>query len=379
MELYPVYLSAFIGIWYGVTSAILLRNLAHFHPLPRVSGPVTGRISVCIPARNEETGIAACVLSYLDQDHPDYEILVLDDGSTDRTGAILAEISHPRLRVLHGTDPEPGWLGKPRACMRLAEQATGDILLFADADTWVGPDTLGRTAAAFAGTGADLVSVWPWQQLGSRRERWVIPAVYHALLTLLPIVYAHRPPRWMPRFLRARLGPLFAAANGQFLAIRRDRYFRIGGHAAVRDRVVDDVELARAVRADGGRIRLFNGIGTVACRMYRSDEDLWNGFRKNFLAGFGYNVPLFIGMGLVHATVVFGPWLLLPWHPVAAALLLLAPVAQRLLVAALMGFPLRDAPLHVVSVLWFQRLAFTVLRDHLTRRPVSWKGRYIPS
>lgn len=366
-------------LWLTATSMVLIRNLRDFRRLPRSVAASTTRVSVCVPARNEEAGIGPCVASLLDQTHPDLQILVLDDGSTDGTRAVLDGFESPRLTVIDGTPKPDGWLGKHWACAQLAARSDGAILLFADADTWFSLHAVADLAAHMDAHPEDgLVTAWPVQRLATWSERLVIPLVYHALLTLLPAVYVTRDPRWMPAAFRPLFRPLFAAACGQFMAFRRDTYETVGGHAAVKDAVVDDVELAKAVKRSGGHVRMAHGAGTVGCRMYRGHREVFNGFRKNFLAGFGGNLPLFLASAVLHGWVYLAPvagfaaGLLPAW---LFALIVAVPVAQRLVLARWFGWPMADSLTHILGVAWFQVLGFRVVADRLLRRKIEWKGR----
>lgn len=373
-----ILLATTAGLWLVLTCIVLGRNLLEFKSLPKVHATSPLRISVCVPARNEEAGIGRCVASILNQPHNLHEVLVLDDGSTDGTADILGGFESPRLRVMRGIPKPDGWLGKPWACRQLSDAATGDILLFLDADTWLDPDSLAKLAGEMDRTRAGLLTVWPMQQLGSWSERLVVPMVYHALLTLLPVRYVDNDPRWMPAGLRPTFRPLFAAACGQFMAFRRETYDRIGGHDAVRSAVVDDVEMAKAVKRAGGRVVMAHGLGTVSCRMYRSHREVFNGFRKNFLAGFGNNIPFFLLSAGLHIWVYLLPIaaMAVGWIPVGTGTaLVMVPIVQRLLIAWWFQWPRLDSLLHPIGVAWFQALALRVLADRLSGRKILWKGR----
>lgn len=364
-------------IWHGFTSVIFAWNLRIFRSLPAEAPTSTPKISVLVPARNEELSIGTCVASLLDQDYPNYELLVLDDQSTDATAERLAAFASPRLTVLQGIDKPAEWLGKPHACHRLSMQATGDILLFVDADTWFSRDALSRLVRGFETNNAQMITVWPMQRLGSFGERVVVPMVYFSLLTLLPTRYVSDDPKWMPEMIRARVRPLFAAACGQFIAIRRATYDSIGGHAAVKAHIVEDVALAKAVKAVGGRVVMAHGSHTVGCRMYRSHSELWNGFRKNFFAGFGYNVPFFIAAAAIHLVAYLLPFGFLFSYPRLASLLIAIPVIQRLILSRWYRWDLRFAFTHALGVMWFQALGIRVLADRMFRTKLQWKGRSV--
>lgn len=364
-------------IWHTITSLIFAWNLNVFRALSTYALTSTPKISVLVPARNEELSIETCVASLLDQDYPSVELIVLDDQSTDATAERLAAFASPRLTVLQGVEKPDDWLGKPHACHRLSMQATGDILLFVDADTWFARDALSRLASAFERNDAQMITVWPMQHLGSFWERVVVPMVYFSLLTLLPAKYVSDDPTWLPASLRSKFRPLFAAACGQFIAIRRATYDIIGGHTCVKADIVEDVALAKAVKMAGGRVLMAHGAQTVGCRMYRTHSELWNGFRKNFFAGFGYNVPFFTATAVIHVVAYLLPFAYLFTYPKWALLAIGIPIVQRVILARWFEWDLRYAWIHALGVMWFQALGIRVLADRFFRRKIQWKGRSV--
>lgn len=377
--------------WLLGTTVILLMNRSDFTPLLSADRHAFSEapplVSLCIPARNEENTIEKCIKSALRQTYPGVEILILDDGSTDRTPELLNRmaIDHPgRFTLLEGKPKPEGWLGKPWACQQLAEAASGDILLFLDADTRLEKDAVAQTVRTMGHDVIQLLTVWPMQQLESFWEKAVIPLVYYALLTLLPARYVYRKPAWLPAFLWKRFRTKFAAACGQFMAFKSETYFEIGGHQSVKDRVVEDVELAKQIKKHGHSMRMYHGGGTVSCRMYESAGDLFEGFRKNFLAGFGYNITYFVAAGLLHLAVYVLPFMMLLlallltmpplWIGLSAASVTLI-LLHRIILARWYGWSLLYVVTHPAGVLWFQWLGITVLRDRLSGRSAQWKGR----
>jgi chlorobactene glucosyltransferase len=169
-----------------IVNALWAPVLARYWPPPGAARP---RVSALVPARNEADGIAGCVRALLAQDYPALEILVWDDGSTDATGAIVAGLAagDRRLRLLTGPPPPPGWFGKHHACWQAAGRATGDWLLFVDADTRLAPAAVSRLVAAGGATGADLVTALPRQRVVTPGERLVVPLVYASIICLLPL------------------------------------------------------------------------------------------------------------------------------------------------------------------------------------------------
>lgn len=279
-----------IDVFLVVLVLISLSNWRRWRPLGRAaaaarSGTEWPEVSILVPARDEARVIDGCIRSLLAQDPPACEVIALDDGSTDGTGAILAGLAagDPRLRVVSGTPVPPGWTGKNWACRQLADAARGELLCFTDADTRHDPRALGDAVAALEAHGADLVSLLPHQELGSWGERLLVPILPWSLFAIYPAPAAARL-RWPP----------LAMAVGQYMLFRRAAYERIGGHAAVRARAAEDVAFARRLTAAGGRVRLLNGAGRVACRMYTGFGSAWAGLSRSLFDALGRR-PLVFG------------------------------------------------------------------------------------
>ena len=221
----------------------------------------------------------------LAQDYADFEVVVLNDHSTDRTGAILADLSaaDERLRVLPGRDLPDGWLGKHWACQQLADAVGGELFLFTDADTRHEGQSIRRGAAALLAEGADLLTAFPHEETVTWAEKVVIPVVPGASSPFC---------RWPwpigPR-LRHSSGTI-----GQYMLFRANAYTQIGGHAAVRSDAVDDIALGRRIKAQGLRWRLADATHDVRCRMYQNADQVFEGFSKNLFAGFGYRLLPFL-------------------------------------------------------------------------------------
>jgi chlorobactene glucosyltransferase len=283
-----------------------------------------GRVSVLIPARNEAARLPAALRAIAKSRHPVHEIIVYDDGSTDTSAAVLADLAQeiPYLRVIRGGDLPAGWVGKPHACERLAAAATGDFFLFLDADVELDETGLERLASIHA-SGARLVTAVPRQIARSPVEQLVVPFL---LLTYLS---------WLPLELVARLrDERVVAANGQVLSIHREALAALGGFAAVRSEIVDDVALVRCAKRAGLRVAFADGTSIATCRMYRDARSVWQGFSKNIHEGVG-SAPALLGViALYFATFVL-PWLVLaaailrPWLVLPAALAVGANLVQR--------------------------------------------------
>ncbi len=228
------------------------------------------RVSVIVPARNEEANIARAVRSLAGQQGI-REILVVDDQSSDRTAEILAGLQAeiPELRTLRVEALPDGWVGKTYAVALGAREAKGDWLLFTDADTEHLPGSLEALLRRAEGERADLLSVSPEQETPTWWEKSVIPCVFVKLAALFRFEEVSDP-----------RSPA-AAANGQFLLVRREIYQRIGGHEAVKSEILEDVELARRIKSQGGKLIFFPGAPWVRTRMYRTFGEMWQGWTKN--------------------------------------------------------------------------------------------------
>lgn len=384
------WLNAFSLFYLLVTSIILIRNRFDLTPLPHASdsSSQTKKISVCIPARNEEHVIGYLLGSLVNQDYENMEILVLDDRSSDQTAEIVQSFAenHPGLvRLIRGEEKPGEWLGKPWACQQLANNASGDYLLFLDADTILRPGMLERISTAFSNDSLQMVTVWPQQQLGSFWERTVIPLIYYALVTLLPAIYVYRKPRWMPKFVYKQFSSSFAAACGQCMAFTKEAYVKIGGHQTVKNDIVEDVELAKAVKNHGLTMRMYQGVGSISCRMYRSQKEMFEGLRKNFLAGFGYSITRFLIAAILHVVVFVIPFFTLIYDvfSTAAPLFFLSVssltiiLLHRLILAIWFRWNPIYGFLHPLGVLWFQWLGLVKLWDRFTGKKISWKGRNV--
>jgi chlorobactene glucosyltransferase len=243
--------------------------------LPRVSAAplVTAGdlVSVLVPARNEERGIGSCVASLAAQTYHPLEIVAIDDGSTDRTPAILADAARqdPRVRVLRVEGPSPGWTGKSFALAAGVAAAHGHWLCFTDGDTVHAPESIARAVAFAEAHGIALLSLTSRQLTGSRWERVVQPVVFGLLDQWFPLAKVNDP-----------RSPV-AAANGIFILVGRDTYEAAGGHGAVAGEVLEDVALARHVKGMGARLAFVDGADLVAARMYTDLAAIRRGWVKN--------------------------------------------------------------------------------------------------
>jgi chlorobactene glucosyltransferase len=369
----------------GALLAISLSNLVTLH---RLGGRGFGRrrnrlvlqpeklprVSVLVPARNEERNIARCVRSLLAQDYVDFEVIVLDD-SEDRTPDILQSLAgDERLRVMAGNPLPAGWLGKNWSCHQLSQAATGELLLFTDADTRHHPSMLRDAVTACLEGRFDFLSAIPRQELHTWAERLVLPILPWSLHTFFPVGLARR--------LRLRA---LATAAGQLMLFRKEAYALIGGHQGIRGSVLDDVSLAQQVLKAGLPWSLMDGKARISVRMYRSSKDVWDGLSKNLFAVFGCNLPWFCFVWAWLFWVTWEPPLVLVLRATRA----LSIPAEFVLPAALatslclllwwinnlrFRIPWIQAALHPVTMLLVLSIAVRSVIWH-TRGRGTWKGR----
>ncbi|HEY5269372.1 MAG TPA: glycosyltransferase [Anaerolineales bacterium] len=279
-----------------ITALVNSLTVRRFDQYPRTNR--TPRVSVLVPARNEERNIEACVTSLLEQDYPDFEVIVLDDHSTDNTLSILARVASQdnHLQIMEGRPLPNGWLGKHWACHQLDRAATGELILFVDADTRHTPDMLLDSVSALLAERADLVTAFPREEVVTWGERLLVPVIGFGIFTFIPTRLVQR----------LRLAAL-SVTIGQFMLFRRAAYDAVGGYEAVRVEIVDDMVLGRRIISSGLEWRLLDGTRHVSCRMYRGFWEAVGGFSKSLFAVFDYRIlPYFIGWLLV-GTVFLEP------------------------------------------------------------------------
>ncbi|MDH5695383.1 MAG: glycosyltransferase [Dehalococcoidia bacterium] len=228
-------------------------------------------VSVLIPARDEEANIEVCLKSLQNQDYPNFEILVLDDDSSDNTANIVEQMASEdnRIQLIRSGPLPEGWVGKPFACYQLAQRARGSWLLFVDADTIHAPHMLRSVLTLALKFKPALLSGFPRQLANSLAQKVAIPVLYFVIMSWLPLWWLHRSKKPKP-----------SLAIGQFLLFPREEYWRIGGHKTVKSRIMEDVWLGVEINRHGGRHIAIDLSPVVSCNMYRSLGAMWEGFIK---------------------------------------------------------------------------------------------------
>lgn len=328
-------------------------------------------VSVIIPARNEEARLPPLLASLARQDYPNYEVIVIDDNSTDRTAALARDAGAKTLTL---TELKHGWLGKPRACWVGAQQSTGDLLVFLDADTELEPSGLRRIVATHAQYGG-LVSIQPFHRMKRAYER--LSALFFIIM--------------MGSIRSFTLAGDRIKSRGSFgpcIACSREDYFRAGGHRLVRHEIVDDVALAREMSQRGIPSNNFVGQGTISFRMYPGGiGDLTEGWTKNFAQGAMTTDPLmllmisaWISAGAASLDAIrgwtthgFSAWV------VAGLIAYVAYVAQLWWMLRKLGnFGVATAMTYPISLVFFVGIFVRSLYLTLVRNSVRWKDRVIP-
>jgi glycosyltransferase involved in cell wall biosynthesis len=321
------------------------------------------KVSVIVPARNEEANLGTCLESLVAQAGVDFEVIVVDDHSTDRTREIAT--SFARVRVIEAGPLPNGWTGKNNAVTTGARQARGEWLLFTDADTVHLPGSLARSLAEAQRAGAALLSYSPEQIVSGFWEKAV-----------MPVIFAELASKYRPSQISDPKSPA-AAANGQYILVTREAYDAVGGHTAVSKSLLEDVELARAVKQTGRRISFRFGGDAVRTRMYRSFPQLREGWTKNLAILFPspawLAVRRFVECALFVASLCFLILSIGARDFRYAPLYLLAPILTFARISR--AHFSRDATL--LAPFGLPLFAFLLLRSKRAHAngSVSWKGR----
>jgi chlorobactene glucosyltransferase len=364
--------AVFVLLYQG--AAILFAfQLTRFGPaLPDLSTVSHGRVSVVIAARNEEADIGPTLDALLAQDYPDLEIVVVEGGSTDRTRAVI-EARAPRVRYVPEPPLPPGWVGKNWACWTGANATEGPWLLFLDADVRTHPAAIRTTLEWAERERVDLATLGLHVEMVGFWERLVLPLF---MLRVLTYYRAHR---------MDRPGSKSAMANGQYWLTRRTTYESLGGHEAVRGRVLEDVAIARRYRDAGLRVRFAWTPEIGSTRMYRDRSEMFEGLLKN-VHGLDFSAARQVRLLAELVGMFLVPLALLPLGLATGNLLLtglgaflyVALFGKHLAFTHSVGAPAAYGLLFPLGVGWYVVLVATSLARGVRGRPIAWKGRLYP-
>jgi hypothetical protein len=360
----------------AIPCGLFLANLSVYRPLASRKAKTAPPVSVLIPARNEGKNLPATLAAVLANCGVEFEVVVLDDHSTDDTAKIILETAarDPRVRLELAPPLPAGWCGKQHACHILAQLARHPLLVFIDADVRLAPDALNRMAGFMEQSDAALASGVPRQELGTLLDRLLIPLIHFILLGFLPM-----------RAMRRTRSPAFSAGCGQLFIARRGAYQTCGGHAQIRESLHDGIKLPRVFRRAGFHTDLFDATDVAKCRMYHTNAETWRGLGKNATEGLAAPATILP----MTALLVFGQ--ILPF----GLLLLAAPgswafyfsvmggglaLLPRVVAARRFQQPWLGALLHPLGVFLLLGIQWQALRRHFMGQPMQWKGRdYLPA
>ncbi len=355
----------FVPLLYLV--AVTLVNAFNAPMLKRAPKPTsTPKVSVLVPARNEEITLRTCLEDLCAQDYDDFEILVLDDNSIDDTWSIIQEYDRRNtpVRGIIGSELPKGWLGKPWACQQLAYEASGEIMIFTDADNQFGPEAIKNTVGWMQAQQLNFLSAMPQQFTKSIGERMVVPTVDMLVYSLLPMTIVRSLPQEQ-----------LSAANGQWMAVARDTYKQIGGHSAVKGEVAEDIALVRKTKKLGLNTLLLAGTGIVFGRMNSSFRDIWESYQKCVfgISGGSRSYLSILGTFFVAASVL--PYLLLafPATRTGARNAVGLNMLVRAILFAKYRHPIELIIIHPAAVL----LLIGIGAASINTRQIHWKGRTI--
>ncbi len=265
-------------------------------------------VSILIPARNEERNIGKLLNDLLSVEDDFREIIIYDDESTDRTAGIVRSCAagDRRIRLISSACLPAGWLGKNHACHKLSEQATGEYLLFLDADVRISKGLINKITDYVKRNKTDLLSIFPTQEMVTLHERMTVPVMHYILLTLLPLP-----------LVRLTGFSSLSAANGQCMLFRAETYRGIMPHEKFRKSRAEDIEIARYLKARGRKVSCLTGVEQISCRMYHNLTEAVDGFAKNVTYFFGNSTLLAVlfwtvtTLGIFPVLIAGNEWLLL--------------------------------------------------------------------
>ncbi len=350
----------------------LWSNVSFWRSAAHAANQKQPHVSILVPARNEEQSITDCVASLLRQNYPFFDIYVLDDCSTDQTGAILDKMAaqNRQLHIIHQIqEPPEGWVGKVYACHQLAQYATGEWLLFTDADTIHSPESLSKGMASAQKFYASCISALPYQQTKTWSERLFVPFI----LSILPILGWNFRAQWQKNGNNI--------ANGQYMLVNAEHYRQIGGHAAICHALLDDFALTQQFQLHGYITALFNGATWLQCRMYHNVHEVWNGFAKNIMLGLNNagtekrSAGFAVLFGWGYASIFVIPWLLLVALQWTACIEIFWIMALYIVAAVQYKRPLVETLLFPVSALGILILGLYALLRQQQKKAIYWKGR----
>jgi chlorobactene glucosyltransferase len=348
--------------------AVTVFNFISNPKLPPSAINYSDLVSILIPARDEEDNILTLLKSIKSQNYSHYEVIILDDNSSDGTFNICEQFcsSDSRFKIIKGKELPEGWLGKNYACYQLAEMASGKFLLFIDADESVADGLINNTLHRIKQGKLALLSLFTNQVMITLGERLVIPLMHFILLNTLPL-----------RLVRLAKNPALSAASGQFMMFESASYHAHQWHAQVKDRIVEDVEIMKLIKAYQLKAEALLANGYIACRMYKSFSEAVAGFSKNLLAGFNYNIA---GLVCYLLLIIVGPVFIAVYLNYSLLLFAITLIIlTRIMISLLSGQNvILNIVLHPLQMVALVLISIISIKKHITKT-TFWKGRIIRS
>jgi len=372
MEIITVFqfcLVVWIVCWY-------LLNLIHLEKAEPVNGPLIHApfVSICVPARNEERDLEACLHSLMAQDYPNFEVIAADDQSEDRTFEIVKSFEQ-RFGNFKGFQGKPlpeDWLGKPYILSQAVSRAKGEYFLFTDADPVFEPFALKSAIFEMQKQKLDMLTLMPGASFGSFWERVVQPVIFGLIggLTRFGEVNDANNPK--------------AMGIGAFILVKRSAYEKAGGHEAVKKNVVEDIALSKIIKRSGHKIWIADGKQLFSIRMYHSFYEIWNGWRKNVFSAFKRSVlrtiwfaVSLIGFQLTPFLVLFFNWYI--DTPIWSFLLSIGAVSLTLMTGVGLCKEIKLNPtaafLFPLGSLVATGIMFASMQNALIKNKTEWRGR----
>jgi len=354
-------------------------NMIYLIRLQPVVQPISNppSLSVCVPARNEARGIQACLESLLNQDYPNFEVIAIDDHSTDNTGDIMQTLAqeNARLKVLKGEDLPEDWLGKPFALHQAFKIAQGEYLLFTDADPVFKPTAINTAVHVMRDRELDLLTLMPQAEFGSFWEQVVQPVIFGFIASLTRFRNVNDP------------GHKSAMGFGAFLMFRRAAYEKIGGHEAGKADVLEDVLIAKRAKLAGLKLLVADGKQLFSIRMYFGLKEIWFGWQKNMFFAMkksvlkaSYNIAVVLGF-------VFTPYIILAinifeqigWLWIGMAMTGVVLVSAAAYKACdEMGLHRNNAVFFPMGALIMAAIMANSMFHTLVRKKTKWRDRVYP-
>lgn len=335
------------------------------------------RVSICVPARNEERGIRACLQSLLDQDYPNFEVIAINDHSTDQTGSIMQSLAkeNPHLKILEGENLPDGWLGKPFALHQAYKITQGEYLLFTDADPVFKPTALNTAMQTMRDRDLDVLTLMPQAEFGSFWERAVQPVIFGFIASLTRFKNVNDPDH------KSAMG------FGAFLMFRRAAYEKIGGHEEGKADVLEDVLIAKRAKRAGLKLLVADAKLLFSIRMYYGLKEIWFGWQKNMFLAMKrsvsratYYISAVLGFlvtpYIVLAINIFQPtgWL---WIAMALSGVVMVSAAGYKTCDEL-GLNRHTAVLFPLGAVIMAAIMVNSMFHVLVRKQTEWRGRIYP-